>query len=955
MSYRAWAYVASVLAVGVVLSLLAFPIPALSPFEWLTFAALTLLATFAQLFKVEAPNRQSYYATLVFIFAGVLLLPQPLFIFLVVISFSIEWAKERLIDSPLLRSWYIQPFNIATHIIAGMVALRLYMILNDLVLTALPSMTVIAAALAVLSYVVCNHVLVGMALVLARGVSLRESGVLDVENLLTDLVLLCLGYTVAVLWLINPWLILPALAPLVLMYRALMIPQLKQEARTDAKTGLLNAHYFIKEFDAELERAKRFSRPLTVIMADLDLLRNINNTYGHLAGDTVLAGIGQIIRKTIREYDIAGRFGGEEFGLVLPETGSREGCEIAERIRQAIATQSYEVTTSLLPIYATISMGVACFPDDATTQKELIHQADVAVYQAKIRGRNRVVCAADVPHSIRLEQGLVEKEQATEYPAAFAMNRPVAVHRAGSESPIQSRAYAAQSAVDAPRSEAPAPVPADPSATFVLEGRSAGSGLGKSDRSQKKLWLLVTGVIIAGMAAMVLGFVWHPQFDLVSLGLLIALAMIAELFEVNVYGDNTVSVSAAIGFAAALIAGIPGVVFVSAAITLVHYYRRRPAFYKTAFNWATHILAGAAPVLVMGVLSIPLQISNVPLLAVPMLMAALAYYLVETGLVAAAMSLTTGTHLRIKWREQFGWLASHYLVLCIMGLFASIAYTLVGPLGVLVFVLPVIMMHFTQRQYVERTADGMRELRRLNQELIRANQEISSANWAIRQLNDELFVTIASIIDARDPYVSGHAAQVSRYATAIALELGLSQERLEHVRQAGFLHDIGKIGISEQILHKPDKLTDEEYDYMKTHARRGAELLEASRVLRHLAPFVRHHHERWDGQGYPDELIGEQIPLEARILAVCDAVEAMASDRPYHRALSSSEVIAEVRRCAGTHFDPRIVEAFVGVAEREGEGFIANSASEVQRRQAEHTSHVVNSALPAIGQLSQAV
>src|SRR4051812_5039782 len=185
MSYRAWAYVASVLAVGVVLSLLAFPIPALSPFEWLTFAALTLLATFAQLFKVEVPNRQSYYATLVFVFAGVSLLPTPLFILLVVISYSIEWAKERLIDSPLLRSWYIQPFNIATHIIAGIVAHRLYVVLNDSTLISLSSVPVIPVALAALSYAVCNHILVGIALVLARGVSLRESGVLDVENLLT--------------------------------------------------------------------------------------------------------------------------------------------------------------------------------------------------------------------------------------------------------------------------------------------------------------------------------------------------------------------------------------------------------------------------------------------------------------------------------------------------------------------------------------------------------------------------------------------------------------------------------------------------------------------------------------------------------------------------------------------------------------------------------------------------
>ena len=104
--------------------------------------------------------------------------------------------------------------------------------------------------------------------------------------------------------------------------------------------------------------------------------------------------------------------------------------------------------------------------------------------------------------------------------------------------------------------------------------------------------------------------------------------------------------------------------------------------------------------------------------------------------------------------------------------------------------------------------------------------------------------------------------------------------------------------------------------------------------LRHLAPFVRRHHEWWDGSGYPDGLRGEQVPLEARILAVCDAVEAMASDRPYHRAMSLSEIAAEVKRCAGTQFDPTVAEAFIRVAEREGDHLVTNSARDVVRKQA---------------------
>ncbi len=147
------------------------------------------------------------------------------------------------------------------------------------------------------------------------------------------------------------------------------------------------------------------------------------------------------------------------------------------------------------------------------------------------------------------------------------------------------------------------------------------------------------------------------------------------------------------------------------------------------------------------------------------------------------------------------------------------------------------------------------------------------------------------------------------------------------------MHDIGKIGVAESILHKPGALTDEEYEHIKMHVILGAEFLETSQGLRPLASLTRHHHEWWNGQGYPDGLAGEDIPLEARIIAVCDAVEAMASDRPYHRAMPIHEIITELRRCAGTQFDPDVVEAFIQVVEREGEQLVTNSAHSVVRKQ----------------------
>lgn len=419
MSKRAWVYIWGALLAGAVLSGLALLGLAQSTSQWLTFAVLTALAIVAQLLKARGPSHEAWHANLVFFFAGVLLLPLSLFVLLVIIPHLVEWAKERLVNSPSLCNWYIQPFNIATHIIAGSAAYWVYTVTGADKAVFLTLSSVFAVTVAALTYVVLNHILVGQALVLARGVSWRKSGLMDIENLVTDLILLLLGYIVAVLWRLNPWLILPGLSPLLLIYRTLMIPQLKRQARTDEKTGLWNARHFVKLFTTEMERARRFGRPLALIMADLDLLRNINNTYGHLAGDTVLAGIGQIIRENIREYDIAGRFGGEEFTIVLPEAGPVEARSFAERLRQAVEAASFEVRTSATPIRTTISLGVACFPWDATVPTDLIHESDVAVYHAKLQGRNCVVCASDVPHSIRLESAMAEDRLASTYVSIF--------------------------------------------------------------------------------------------------------------------------------------------------------------------------------------------------------------------------------------------------------------------------------------------------------------------------------------------------------------------------------------------------------------------------------------------------------------------------------------------------------------------------------------------------------
>jgi len=402
MSRRAWAYIGAVLLLGAALAGAALAGLPGALVQWPTFTVLVALATLAQLCKAEAPNHVLFYATPVFFFAGLLLLPPPLVVPLVVVPHLVEWARERWRRSPHLRAWYLQPFNVALYLLAADAAHLVYTTLEraQLPVLAQPLPPVVVVTAAALAYVAVNHAILGQVLVLARGASWRETGVLDPQTNRTALILLFVGYVVAVLWQLNHWLILPALAPLVLIYDALTIPQLKHEAHVDGKTGVNNARRFQALYEAECERARRFNRPLAVIMADLDHFKRVNDTHGHLAGDAVLAAAARIIRDTVRELDVVGRFGGEEFAVVLPEAGLLEAQMLAERIRQAVEAAEVAVAASPTPLRVTLSLGVACYPADATTPTDLTHAADVAMYQAKARGRNRVVCAADVPRSL---------------------------------------------------------------------------------------------------------------------------------------------------------------------------------------------------------------------------------------------------------------------------------------------------------------------------------------------------------------------------------------------------------------------------------------------------------------------------------------------------------------------------------------------------------------------------
>jgi len=199
-----------------------------------------------------------------------------------------------------------------------------------------------------------------------------------------------------------------------------------------------------------------------------------------------------------------------------------------------------------------------------------------------------------------------------------------------------------------------------------------------------------------------------------------------------------------------------------------------------------------------------------------------------------------------------------------------------------------------------------------------ANQAaVALENSRLLQELHELFVesitALANAIDARDPYTRGHSQRVTEYSLRICRHLPLSQEEIDYIQYAALLHDIGKIHIRDDILHKPGKLSESEFEEMQKHPAYGAKIMEPVKRFRTILPYMFHHHEKFTGKGYPYHLKGEEIPLAARIIAVADAFDAMTSDRPYRKGFSQEDAIKELERNAGTQFDPMIVEIFIRI------------------------------------------
>ena len=411
--------------------------------------------------------------------------------------------------------------------------------------------------------------------------------------------------------------------------------------------------------------------------------------------------------------------------------------------------------------------------------------------------------------------------------------------------------------------------------------------------------LYVSAVIVVGLTLLVVRL---PDATFAQPLLFIALLVLSSMSAaLKVYlplttSGSTMSVSYAVDFASLLLLGPHETMLVAAgsAFSQCHLNSKdRNPLHRTLFSVASLVITVQAAGLafhVLGGARTPMPLAQ---LARPLVGAATVYFLLNTGLIATAIALSTRASIITTWNNNFLWSAPSYFVgagsAALAASFVAHAGYWVAPLTFA----PLYLTYRTYKVYMGRIEDEQRHV-----------QQTSDLHLATIE-------ALARAIDAKDQTTQMHIRRVQVYAAGLARAGGLTEAEIQGVKTAALLHDIGKLAVPEHILSKPGPLTQEEFQKIRIHPQVGAEIIAAVPFPYPVAPLILSHHERWDGKGYPQGLSGDEIPVGARILTIVDYYDAVTTERPYHKALTSESAIGLLKHEAGRALDPKLVPLFV--------------------------------------------
>ena len=693
--------------------------------------------------------------------------------------------------------------------------------------------------------------------------------------------------------------------------------RLEHQARTDSLTGLFNHSVFYERLLQSLQESSRTHMPLAVLMLDIDDFKHVNDVHGHAVGDELLRFLAEALRAIVRPEDVICRLGGEEFAVLMDACGGDDAVRVAERVQTRLASVDFPGIGRM-----TVSVGLALGPEHAMNPRELAACAEAAMMTAKAQGKNQVVVyhedgtkrpdAPGIERDVRSIAHLKMLQSLT-----GRLNRLNDVREIGEAIAIELRSLVDyhNCRVFVPDGDELIPV------AFMGELTSTSESL-SLDLLRTRIGRGITGrcaelgesIVVADAANCEFGRQIEGTDPIEESLLAVPLrygtrvvgVIVVSKLGLNQFDEDDVRLLEVLaGHAAVAVENAS--LYESArreadSATSLLEFGRELATLVDLEDIAGRVTTLSAEILGSSETSFWLERDGVLRICA------------EHGHTQAWRDALADWSFPVDAidvdRDPYVIAPDEYASLAEQtptpgGHYAVAPFAVDDRAGCLVAL-------------VEREDFGERELALLGG--LAQQAKLAIANASSYEGLERTFVStveaLANALEANDEYTSTHARWITDLSLRVGREIGLDERALKHLELGALLHDIGKIGIPSDVLSKPGRLTAAERKIVQTHPELGERIIAPIDRLQVVRPIVRACHERWDGRGYPDGVAGEDIPLESRIIFVCDAYHAMTTDRPYRRALSHREAVRRLAEGAGSQFDPHVVEVALRVLEQ---------------------------------------
>jgi diguanylate cyclase (GGDEF)-like protein len=684
---------------------------------------------------------------------------------------------------------------------------------------------------------------------------------------------------------------------------------LEFQAQTDSLTGLYNHRYFHDRLRAELTRANRSRDTVSVLMLDIDDFKRVNDVYGHGSGDQVLTDLAELLRGTLRGSDVVCRLGGEEFGMIMPSGDAGDALALARRLTDTLKEVEFGAAGNI-----TVSVGVSQGPEHAMNPRELVACAEAAMMTAKARGKNQIVLFDEAsserpdgkPASGRDVRSIAHLKMLQSL--AGKLNRLNDVRQIGEVIADELRLLIDYHNCRVSVLEGDWVVP------IAFRGELLSRSGERVDFPRTRVGEGITGHVAETSEPLLVGNTLECEFAVMIPG-----THLIEESQIAVplcYGARVIGVIAISKLGVEqfdeddvrLLEVLAGHASVALENARLYEAQRREADHLKALLEFTGAISEAASPDAIGAETVR---AAARILGGKRCALWLPNEHGEFQVSAVADSdgdlTASGTLEGAALRDAIGGRTEPFLVSTDENELALAPLRSDGALEGFISV----------RQPTTESEHTVDEILRLLGGI--SDQAAVALERARNYENlEETFVStveaLANALEANDEYTSSHTRWITDMSIRVGEAMGFEAVELKRLELGALFHDIGKIGIPTSILLKPGPLSPEERTIIEMHPELGERILKPIERLAEVRTIVRSCHERWDGAGYPDRKSGEEIPLEARIILVCDAFHAMTTDRPYRKRLTCEEACRRLREGAGAQFDPNVVDVFLGLS-----------------------------------------